>query len=277
MTAARAADTPVRWHRSVAVKSFGIAFVATHIPLLALVAAVTLAPGVLPPLGVLAIALVATLAATVLVITVLWRLFRPLRQAADGLHAYMTRGTPWRGDTDSGTTSAASDEVTRLVQVLVHALAHIDRARSPLLQAGANVLQGRTGLSGVADGEPVRTLGLIEIDQWQQLDQAASLEQMMEVQTAMARMLNHQMQAGEVMLPWGRGRYLVILNEPPSGMEGRLWPLLRGFRAGPTGTPYSCSVAMEPHGAARSWPASLQRLDHKLFALRSEGRTACVA
>jgi hypothetical protein len=100
---------------------------------------------------------------------------------------------------------------------------------------------------------------------------------MMEVQTAMARMLNHQMQAGEVMLPWGRGRYLVILNEPPSGMEGRLWPLLRGFRAGPTGTPYSCSVAMEPHGAARSWPASLQRLDHKLFALRSEGRTACVA
>jgi hypothetical protein len=108
MTAARAANTPVRWHRSVAVKSFGIAFVATHIPLLALVAAVTLAPGVLPPLGVLAIALVATLAATVLVITVLWRLFRPLRQAADGLHAYMTRGTPWRGDTDSGTTSGGA-------------------------------------------------------------------------------------------------------------------------------------------------------------------------
>lgn len=265
----------MRLHQSVAVKSFGIAFVATHIPLLALIAAVTLLPGALPPLAVLAIALLATLAAAALVITVLWRLFRPLRQAADGLYGYMTRGTPWRGGTQMDAGSAANDEVTRLVHVLVHALAHIDRARSPLLQAGANVLHGRTGLCGVAEGEPVRTLGLIEIDQWQILDEAANLNQMVEVQTAMARMLNAQMQADEVMLPWGRGRYLVILNESPSGMEGRLWPLLRGFRAGAAGIQYSCSVVMEPHGAARSWPSSLQRLDHKLFALRSEGRTAC--
>ena len=276
MTSGGTPLAPVRWHHSVAVKSFGIAFVATHIPLLALVAAITLAPGMLPPLGVLAITLVATLTATVLVIVVLWRLFRPLREAADGLYGFMARGVPWRGDARAGGLGGAGDEGTRLIQVLVHALAHIDRARSPLLHAGASVLQGRTGLAGIADGEPVRTLGLIEIDQWQMLDESTTLDQMMEVQSAMARLLNHQIHAGEVMLPWGRGRYLVILNESPSAMEGRLWPLVRGFRIGSSATHFTCSVAMEPHGAARSWPASLQRLDHKLFALRSEGRTACV-
>jgi len=102
----------LHWRQSFAVKSFAIAFVATHIPLIALIAMVVLRPGWLAPEGVLAAALVATVAAAVLVIALLWRLLYSLRQAADGLRDYMLRGQPLRMDTASG------DEVGRRVQVL---------------------------------------------------------------------------------------------------------------------------------------------------------------
>ncbi len=262
-------NTRLHWSRSVAVKSFAIAFVATHVPLLALIALVVLRPDWLSPLGVLLAALGATLLATILVIAVLWRLFRPLRQAADGLRTFMTQGQPLR------LSAGAQDEVGRLVQVLVLALAHLDRQRAPLLQAGALVLQ-RKAMVFEEDGGS-RSLVLVEIDQWQALDQSANIQRMQDVQIGMNRMLSSIVHKGEAVLPWGRGRFLLALEATTTDAFDRLEVLNGGFKVGDFPERLTCSAAVEPRGFdAGAWPATLQRLEHKLFTLRMEGRAAAV-
>ena len=90
-----------------------------------LIAVVVLRSDWLAPWSVLIAALLFTLAATALVVGVLWRMFWPLRQAADGLRGFMTHGTLPRA------SAGSSDEVGRLVGILVRSLAHLDRSRSP--------------------------------------------------------------------------------------------------------------------------------------------------
>jgi len=260
----------LRWSQSFAVKSFAIAFVATHIPLIALVALLVLRPGQLAPAGVLAAALVATVVAAVLVIALLWRLLRPLRQAADGLRDFMLHGHPLRLDAASG------DEVGRLVNVLVLALAHLDRSRAPLLHAGALALERKAAGAPAAQGAQVMVL--LEVDQWRALDESARLDQMQEVQAAMNRALAALLHRNEYMLPWGRGRFLLVLDCVGADAAERLQPLCEGLRVGSSPARLTCSAVLEPratHSAA--WPAALQRLEHKLFALRLEGRAAHVA
>lgn len=261
---------PLRWRQSLAVKSFAIAFLATHLPLLVLMGVVVLKPGWLSPAGVLVIALVATVLAAVLVIGGLWRLLRPLRQAADGLRDFMLQGQPLRLDAASGT------EVGRLVQVLVLALAHLDRGRAPLLHAGALALERKAGTSHGDVG--LQFLVLVEVDQWMALDAGAKLERMQEVQSAMNRLLGNELRRSELMLPWGRGRFLLVLQGPGADVVERLQPLCGGFQAGAGPERFTCSAVLELRGAhSGAWPAALQRLDQRLFAIRLEGRSACVA
>ncbi len=261
---------PLRWRQSLAVKSFAVAFLATHVPLLALLGVVVLKPGWLSPAGVLGVALGATVLAAALVIGGLWRLLRPLRHAADGLRDFMLHGQPLRLDTSSGT------EVGRLVQVLVLALAHLDRGRAPLLHAGALALERKAGPAQAELG--LQYLVLVEVDQWMALDAGARLERMQEVQAAMNRLLGGELRHGEIMLPWGRGRFLLVLQGPGADVMERLQPLCNGFRAGAGPERFTCSAAVELRAAnSGSWPAALQRLDYRLFAIRLEDRKACVA
>lgn len=260
----------LRWPQSFAVKSFAIAFVATHIPLIGLIALLALNPGKLAPLGVLAAALVATVVAAVLVIALLWRLLRPLRLAADGLRDFMQHGHPLRLDAASG------DEVGRLVQVLVLALAHLDRSRAPLLHAGALALERKAASTSQAEGAQVMVL--LEVDQWKALDEGARLHQMQHVQAAMNRALAALLRRNEYMLPWGRGRFLLVLDCVGADAVERLQPLCEGLRADSLSAALTCSAVLEPRAShSAAWPATLQRLEHKLFALRLEGRTAVVA
>ena len=260
----------LRWRESFAVKSFAIAFVATHLPLIALIALLVLRPGELSPAGVLAAALVATVVAAVLVIALLWRLLRPLRQAADGLRDFMLHGHPLRLDVASG------DEVGRLVQVLVLALAHLDRSRAPLLHAGALALERKAAGAPAAQGAQVMVL--LEVDQWKALDENARVDRMQDVQAAMSRALVALLRRNEYVLPWGRGRFLLVLDCVGADAVERLQPLCKGAGLKAPPGPLTCSAALEPRAAqSAAWPATLQRLEHKLFALRLEGRTGHVA
>ena len=260
---------PLHWRQSLAVKSFAVAFLATHVPLLVLVGVVVLKPGWLSPAGVLAVALGATVLAATLVIGGLWHLLRPLRQAADGLRDFMLHGHPLRLNDASG------DEVGRLVQVLVLALAHLDRGRAPLLHAGALALERKAGPSQGDLG--LQFLALVEVDQWMALDAGARLERMQEVQAAMSRLLGNELRRSELMLPWGRGRFLLVLQGPGADVVERLQPLCEGFQAGAGPERFTCSAAIESRAPSTgAWPATLQRLDHRLFAIRMEGRSAYV-
>jgi len=253
----------MKWRQSLAVKSFVVAFLATHVPLLALIALVTLRPDWLTPWGVFGVTLIATLVATGFVLAVLWRLFQPLRVAADGLLAFMARGEPMR------LGAGSQDEAGRLVRLLVQALAHIDRGRGPLLRAGAFVVQ-----QSASDPDNVsmtqHLLALVEVDRWDEVEAEGSVELMAELQEALQRRLHDTLQGAMPVLPWGRGRCLVM--GPPSRITLRqcLLPLATPLHVASRPTRYNVSVVVEPSPLRRvGLSAALQRLEHRMFALRA--------
>ena len=259
----------MKWYRSIAVKSFVIAFLATHIPLLTLIAVVTLRPQWLTAWGVLLSTLAATLIASGFVIWTLWRLFRPLRQAADGLVGFMTHGKP------VAMSLGSQDEIGRLVQLLVQSLAHMDRSRAPLLRSGSAAIDRRAQHAHDQGQGDLATMALLEVDQWRALDESADLRRMQEVQEAMDRRLQELMTDGEMLLPWGRGRFLLVMNGTAGQVRERLCASCQRFHVASGPTPYTCSVAVEPRaGGTTGWTSALQRLDQQLFALRLQGDAA---
>jgi hypothetical protein len=258
------------WYRSVAVKSCLVAFVATHIPLLALIALIVLFPDWLSPWGVFLVALIFTLLATAFVISVLWQMFRPLREAADGLQRFMTEGRLFAG------SAAGGDEVGRMVQVLVRSLAHLERGRAGLLDAGALAVAQHH-----LDGTDMPRRGwmvLLEVDQWQALDREAGVDELVAAQRGMAEALQQAMTPQEVLLPWGRGRFLAVLVGSGSEAIERVERLCNQLPVPKTSRLYTASAAVEPkESGPRSWAAGLQRLEQKLFALRLRGLHAQVA
>lgn len=256
----------MRWTQSIAVKSFAVAFVATHIPLLTLVAVVTLRPDWLTPWRVLLAALVATLLATALVIYVLWRMFAPLREAADGLEAFMARGQTLQ------LVPGPADEVGRLVRVLTGALAHWDRSRAALLHSGGQVLQRRSAQAQELGGERLQTLVLLELDQWPALDAEGDLERMEQVQTTLLERLAGATEAGELVLPWGRGRFLLAVATRQADTLPRATALCQPFGVDGDDQSYHCSAVLETRsGTAIGWASALQRLEQKLYTLRQHG------
>ncbi|TFY97615.1 hypothetical protein [Ramlibacter humi] len=259
------------WYRSVAVKSCLIAFVATHIPLLGLIAVIVLRPEWLSPWGVFLAALVFTLVATGIVIGVLWRMFRPLRDAADGLHVFMSEGRLF------APTGGGRDEVGRLVQTLVKSLAHVERGRAALLDAGAFALASHGEAGGTA--MPSRGwLALVEVDQWEELDREGRPRDLMAVQRAMTATLQEVLTDDELLMPWGRGRCLAMLLGSGTEVVERLEAACRRVPVGEAEVHLTASAVVEPSEAGpRSWAAGLQRLENKLFALRMRGAQAQVA
>lgn len=263
-------DTRLPWYRSVAVKSCLIAFVATHIPLLGLIALIVAFPEWLSPWGVFGVALVFTLLATAFVIGVLWHMFRPLREAADGLRGFMTDGRLFASSAGGG------DEVGRMVQVLVRSLAHLERARAPLLDAGAfAVARQHPGEGAIVERG---WMVLLEVDQWQSLDREGRVDELLAVQKGLAAALEQTVRPDEVLILWGRGRYLAILAGSGSQVAGRLEAICAQLPVQRTSQLYTASAAIEPKETGpRSWAAGLQRLEHKLFSMRLSGLHAQVA
>ena len=260
------------WFQSVAVRSFLIAFVATHIPLLCLIALVTLKPDWLTPLGVLVATLVATLFATALVLVVMWRMFRPLREAADGLHALMARGIPLR------LRVRGEDEIARLIRVLTQSLAHLDRSRLPLLQSGAKQLENRAATLRHRGGERLQKLVLFEIDGWAELCAESDLEYLEELQMALAEHLHEALQPTELLMPWGQGRVLLALAPAHGDTYARVSAMCQPFVMQGDVRRFHCSAVIESRSGTSVGSASaLQRLEQKLYALRQQSLPMQVA
>lgn len=251
----------MKWYRSVAVKSFLIAFVATHVPLLALLALVTLHPAWLTPVGVLLAALVATLLATAVLITVLWRLFRPLRQAADGLLGFMTRGAPVQMGV------GAQDEIGRLVGLLVQSLAHLDRGKAPLLRSGATALAASAGPGG---GRVLRCMALVELVQWDALDAAGDVIRMAKLQNALQRQISDALSPAETVLPWGRGRVLALLEGTEAEALNRLQRSCAHLALPADQESYRTRMVIDARDSAgqQGWANAMQRLEQRLFEAR---------
>jgi hypothetical protein len=252
----------MKWYQSIALKCSAVAFIATHVPLLMLLAVVTLQPHWLTPWGVVLIALAATLAATAVLLVTLWRLFRPLRDAADGLLGFMTRGESLR------MTPSSQDEISRLIGTLVHALAHLQRSRTPLLLDSA-----RHSLEQAKRDARLGThvvLVLVEIDQWVDAEELGVMRTLAELQVILERRVGESIGPQDLALPWGRGRMLIQMSAPISSALQRLEKLREPLRISSGPKPFSVSAVMETsteHATGRA--AALQRLEHRMFSLRA--------
>lgn len=253
------------WRHSMALKCFLVAFIATHVPLFAVIGVVTLRPDWLTPWGVFGVTLVATLVATALVLAVLWRLFRPLRRAADGLMGFMAHGESFRLEAGS-----AQDEVARLVRILVLALAHLDRGRAALLKAGtAEIARARVS-RGAAQPLAAQNVALVEVGDWDAVETAGNVRYMHDVQDTLLRLTMTSVPQDAIVMPWGRGRVLVILSADAALARKAIDSLPAHFYCSSRPARHAVHVVVEPcSGGPLGWTAALQRLEHRVFALRA--------
>lgn len=256
---------PPSWKHSLALKLFGVVFLAMHVPLLCLIAVVTFRQDLLTPGGVLALATLATLVATGAVLHTMWRFLRPLRAAADGLQAYMKHGTALQLDEAGGT-----DEVARLLRLLVQALGHLDRARAPLLRSSAIALRSEVGAARALQGGTIHTVILAEVDEWAAIEAARDVRLLDEVQQALARRLRERAPPEATVLPWGRGRCLLVLPAAHRDRAALLRDLASTLHVPSQAAGFQLSVVHADCGnEASGWSAALQRLDQRMFALRA--------
>ena len=110
--------------RSYLGKVFLLAFVGTHVPLVALVAYLLLVahPAFSPASAVFVVALAATLVGTAATLLGLWVLLAPVAAASAALRAYRLAGTLPRLPTDLG------GEAGQLLADVQHTLTHLDAA-----------------------------------------------------------------------------------------------------------------------------------------------------
>jgi hypothetical protein len=252
------------WRHSLAVKLFGVVFLATHVPLLCLIGVVTFRPDWLTPAGVLALATTATLLATGLVFYVMWRFLQPLRQAADGLQAYMKHGTALQ------LKEGGEDEVARLLRLLVRALGHLDRARVPLLHSSALALRSEVHAARTLQGATIHTVILAEVNEWDVIEASRDVRLLEEVQQALVRRLQERAPPEATVLPWGRGRCLMVLSAAHRDRAALLRELGATLRVPSQAGGFQLSVVHADCGnGAAGWSAALQRLDQRMFALRA--------
>lgn len=118
----------------------------------------------------------------------------------------------------------------------------------------------------------------MEIDQWQVLDREGRVEDLAQVQKVLGDTLQAALQPGEVLLPWGRGRFLAILSGAGADVFDRMERVCGSLPIARADGAYTASAVVEPKkSGARSWAAGLQSLENKLFALRLRGMQAQVA
>lgn len=266
----------MKLHQTLAAKIFVISFITTHIPLLTLLGVIVLYPNVISPLVVLLCALGATLVATFVLIFGLHRLFLPLRKAADGLGVYLTTGQPLRY-TQNGT-----DEMSQLLRLLVSSLGHIERSRAGLIARSAIGLQNVIAENAALQKDSPSHLALVDLDQWPLVEARVPLSFLVQASDATQRriadILIHE---GEMTLPWGRGRNLVLLRGSSDYVKQRLQPLLSGFNSSSSPSKLTCSVAIESIESTELHQAQLEgvlrTLDRKLISVRAESQRGQVS
>ena len=147
-----------------------------------------------------------------------------------------------------------------------------------LLGAGALLLDRRLNQPESGSGPAHQVLALVEVDQWQSIEDEADATHIQDVQAAFGRRVTEAFSGKAVVLNWGRGRCLVLAQPPAADMHDRLAALKAPFHAATRPTRYTCSAVVETRSVGpMGWSSALQRLEHRLFALRLGLETSAVA
>jgi hypothetical protein len=127
-------------------------------------------------------------------------------------------------------------------------------------------------------GERLHTLVLLELDQWAVLDAEGDMDHLEAVHAVLLERLAAATDSGELLLPWGRGRFLLAVATRHADTFERATAWCQPFAVPGDSHVYHCSGVLESRsGSALGWASALQRLEQKLYTLRQQGRDMQVA
>ncbi len=261
-----------------------VAFVATHVPLLALVAQSVLAPGQLSRGAVLLVVLVATLLGTAGLLRTLHLLLRPVRDATAALEGYLQeRRLPALPDDRRDDAGRLLRYVRETCSTLEHERVLLERlAGEDELTGLANRRAGTVELAGrvaraQAEGSAV-SVALVDLDHFKRVNDEhghAAGDAALEL---VAHVLGTHLREEDFAARWGGEELLVVLDGSERQAVGALERVRRALARErvPVGSGSSVRVTASV-GVAEALPgesveACLRRADAALYAAKGAGR-----
>ena len=254
-------------------KLFAVAFVGTHLPILALIAYLILwQPGATSWPLLVGIVLVATLAGTVWAFVALFGLLRPIREAAHALAAFNQGGAA----RDTSFPLDHPDEVGRMLRELRRTMDDNRRMlRSLRSQANVDPMTGALNRRGLQEN----------IDQWQ-IDQPASLI-VMDLDNLKRLNDEHGHHVGDralcllsdtiseqsndeecLLARWGGDEFVLVLKQSPEQAASHLDSILRSVKQASRDTlpvPLSVSAGLAPFSSKEEFDQAHERADQAMY------------
>jgi diguanylate cyclase (GGDEF)-like protein len=261
-----------------------VAFVTTHLPLIAIV--IVVAAGWARGWGVVLAALLATVVGCVGLLLALRHELRPVQQAARRLHGYL-EGGPFRPAAEPH----RPDEIGRLVSEIDAVCGRFEADRVALEQIAnedllTGVLTRRAATHRLAHfhteavaGAPDRALALVDLDDLKVYNDRFGHHTGDEVLAHVAMLLSTTLRHVATVGRWGGDEFLVIAEDHVEGLRAGLErvrarladePLITA--AGPLTVTVSVGVArLGPNDSIDAW---VQRADAALYQAKASGKNA---
>lgn len=198
--------------RSFAAKVFLIAFVGTHVPLIATVFFMfSNRGGLMANLDIAAVILVATLAGTAATLWSLRTILAPLFMVRDAMVAFEARGAR------TALPTGYRDEVGTLMAMTDRLVLHVDhRLKRTREAADTDPLTGllnRRGFDRIVDGHGAGALVYLDLDHFKSVNDAFGHQAGDDVLRDTARALRGAVRDGDVLARFGGEEFVVFLPE----------------------------------------------------------------
>lgn len=276
------------WPKSYSGKIFLVAFLSTHIPLLALIGFLVVDRGAVSPVAVVLVAFVATGVGAVLALWSLHQLLRPLVLADHALNAYLD------GDQIIPLPTSYQDTCGRLLRNIAITITSFEAQRQHLeAQAFQDALTGLPNRHGALarmqqsterPGQEERPvcLALVDVDHFKAINDRYGHAAGDAVLVALGRELRGALREADWVARWGGEEFLVILEAPLPGAVVALDDLRARIAARPLlvdGQVIRTTISVGVALLAPAMPAAhcLRAADAALYRAKRSGRNRVLA
>ncbi len=270
---------------SLTLKIFSICFTATHLPLLALVAYLTIGYRA-AAMPILVTALLATLLGTALCLLSVWLLLRPLETVTKTVQAYRETGAV------STIRSQRRDEIGVVVNAVSTLIAELHATLSQLRrQATTDVLTGlgnRRWLRDIGTSEVQRAqreneavcVIVFDLDHFKAINDEHGHEVGDQVLTVTGAIIQHNMRPYDIAARIGGEEFCILLPRTEASQAVAVAERLRLELSSRSVGPVPCGRITASFGVYCGDPVSetlkcmMMAADRKLYAAKNSGRNA---
>lgn len=284
----RLSRTLDRVRSALALKAFGVCFIAVHLPLIALLCYLLLAEA--PSFGpIVIVCLVATLAGTLLSIRVMATLLQPLDRIAAAMAAY------GQGQNFAPLNIRRSDEVGRIAAGVDALIGQLDTTLSSLRRQATTdpltALGNRRWLLDEAGGVFARAerqganvaVCIFDLDHFKQINDVHGHAVGDIVLMAVAEIGRQRLRPYDLIARWGGEEFCVLVSGmPEANLQGLAERLRVAIAATPMG-PLPAGQVTASFGfasgaaSATDFATLLRAADNALYAAKAAGRNRVVA